>query len=398
MRIRHIAVVVAVVSLLLGGLMAGVPRARAADAGAEACFTATGQCIRGRFLAYWQAHGGLAINGFPLTGERLETLEDGKQYTVQYFERVRMEYHPEFAGTPYEVELGQFGRRALADAVERSQTTSGYQGAVDPVAPAPGATYFPKTGHNLGGRFLAYWQANGGLAQFGYPIAEEGHELLGPLDPVTHVATPIPVQYFERVRMEYHPEFAGMPYEVELGQFGRQMLGWNALLSGSLGLLYLTNQTVQMRLGAPITPVAQVPGATQAFEHGLMIWRGDQRQIYVFCGSQQSGRVETDFATGQLYFQDTWTEGQEPGGGPAPQPGLFYPQRGFGKVWRENDYVRQCLGYALTAKETGYSLSGQVFGGGVMLSAPGNHIYVVASQYFRAGPSANYERFDAPPQ
>ena len=40
-------------------------------------------------------------------------LEDGKTYQVQYFERVRMEYHPENQ-PPYDVLLGQFGRRILA--------------------------------------------------------------------------------------------------------------------------------------------------------------------------------------------------------------------------------------------------------------------------------------------
>src|SRR5207253_4581608 len=57
----------------------------------------------------------LARNGFPLSEERLELLEDGKEYTVQYFERVRMEHHPENP-PPYDVLLGHFGRR-----VERAQ-------------------------------------------------------------------------------------------------------------------------------------------------------------------------------------------------------------------------------------------------------------------------------------
>ena len=34
---------------------------------------------------------------------------DHKEYTVQYFERSRMELHPENAGTPYEVLLGMLG-------------------------------------------------------------------------------------------------------------------------------------------------------------------------------------------------------------------------------------------------------------------------------------------------
>ena len=74
------------------------------------CFAETGHCIRGLFLAYWQAHGGLTLNGYPLTDERVEVLADGNAYAVQYFERTRMEYHPENQ-PPYNVLLGQFGRQ-----------------------------------------------------------------------------------------------------------------------------------------------------------------------------------------------------------------------------------------------------------------------------------------------
>jgi hypothetical protein len=41
----------------------------------ERCFLAeTGFCVRGRFLAYWQAHGELAVNGYPLSAEINEIL------------------------------------------------------------------------------------------------------------------------------------------------------------------------------------------------------------------------------------------------------------------------------------------------------------------------------------
>src|SRR5437588_9200847 len=103
MRLCRLSLALIPAALLLGGLPAGAAQA-------EACFAETGFCVRGAFLDYWLAHGGLAVNGFPLSDERLETLEDGKQYVVQYFERVRMEHHPENA-PPYDVLLGQFGRR-----------------------------------------------------------------------------------------------------------------------------------------------------------------------------------------------------------------------------------------------------------------------------------------------
>ena len=60
--------------------------------------------LSGPFLRYWQADGGLAIFGYPISEE---LMEDG--YLVQYFERNRFEYHPEFAGTRNEVLLGLLG-------------------------------------------------------------------------------------------------------------------------------------------------------------------------------------------------------------------------------------------------------------------------------------------------
>ena len=59
------------------------------------------------------SNGGLPQFGYPLSEELTETLEDGKPYTVQYFERARFEYHPENPA-PYDVLLGQFGRRIVA--------------------------------------------------------------------------------------------------------------------------------------------------------------------------------------------------------------------------------------------------------------------------------------------
>ena len=78
----------------------------------EWCFPPTGRCVRGLFRAHWEAHGGLAINGYPVTEERRGTLEDGRVYTVQYFERARFELHPENKA-PYDVLLGQLGRQLL---------------------------------------------------------------------------------------------------------------------------------------------------------------------------------------------------------------------------------------------------------------------------------------------
>src|SRR5207247_4317949 len=151
---------------------------------------------------YWQRTGGLAINGYPISPPFNETLEDGKPYQVQYFERVRREYHPENP-PPHNVLLGQFGRRLHP--------------ADPPVPQQPGMAYFDATGHNVIPQFMAYWTANGGLAQFGYPISELVTETL-------EDGKPYQLQYFERARFELHPENQP-PYDVLLGQFGRRILG-----------------------------------------------------------------------------------------------------------------------------------------------------------------------------
>ena len=201
------------------------PTARAAftitgGTGDARTFPETGFSVRGRLLAYWRGQGldlgdpaisereSLALFGYPISKEFVQTLEDGKTYRVQYFERARMEHHPEHAGTPYAILLGQFGRRILA-AVPDAPTA--------PVAPQPGMTHFAATGHNVGPRFHAYWRANGGLEPFGYPLTE-------PFDQRLEDGKSYTVQYFERVRFELHPENPA-PYQVELGQFGRLILG-----------------------------------------------------------------------------------------------------------------------------------------------------------------------------
>ena len=175
----------------------------------ERCFPETGFCVGGRFLEYWEATGGLSRHGYPLSKEFQQRLEDGQLYTVQYFERVRLEWHPQNP-PPYDVLLGQFGRRILATVPDA------------PTAPVPAdpanqyGRYFPETGHNVRGSFAGYWEAFGGLAQFGYPLSEEFEERLEDGNVYT-------VQYFERARLERHPEVQAQ-WNILLGQFGRRIL------------------------------------------------------------------------------------------------------------------------------------------------------------------------------
>jgi hypothetical protein len=87
-RIR--ALLLAGVGIILGLLApsAWVALTSQAQTGGCQTFPQTGQRVCGKFLQYWQQHGGLAQQGYPISGEFVETSElNGKPYTVQYFER-----------------------------------------------------------------------------------------------------------------------------------------------------------------------------------------------------------------------------------------------------------------------------------------------------------------------
>ncbi|HEX2909566.1 MAG TPA: peptidoglycan recognition family protein [Chloroflexia bacterium] len=179
-------------------------------------FAETGHNLRGVFLDYWNQNGGLALFGLPLTEEFEEAsdTESGKSLMVQYFQRNRFEYHPEFKGTKDQVLLGLLGTQLT---VNREFPMS------VPFKNTASKVYFQTTRHSLEGAFYRYWQAHGGLAIFGYPISEEFEEQ-NPDDGQSYT-----VQYFERNRFEYHPEFKGTNSEVLLGLLGTELCrrkGW----------------------------------------------------------------------------------------------------------------------------------------------------------------------------
>jgi len=183
--------------------------------------------VAGRFLEVWSAPGSeqnsVYVNGWPITPRRAEiSVDDGKVYETQWFERARYEAHPENRA-PYDVLLGRLGV-ALAEGrgtVDpntrrvRSAADQPFVGIDRPADVSATKLWFPETRHTLSGKFLEYWNRYGGLAQFGFPLSEPFQEISA-TDNKTYT-----VQYFERNRFELHPEKAA-PYEVELGLLGVQ--------------------------------------------------------------------------------------------------------------------------------------------------------------------------------
>lgn len=170
-------------------------------------FQETGKTVRGKFLDYWKNHGGLPQQGFPISEEMQEKSDtDGKIYTVQYFERATFESHPENPA-PNDILLSLLG-----NFLYKQKYPSGAP-AQQPNTSA-GSVLFKETGKRVGGRFLEYWNQNGGLAQQGFPISDEFTEK-SELDGKTYR-----VQYFERAVFEMHPENKA-PYDVLLSQLGK---------------------------------------------------------------------------------------------------------------------------------------------------------------------------------
>jgi uncharacterized protein YkwD len=202
-------------------------------------FPETGHNSPDIFANYWSAHGGVDLFGLPITEPYLDN-----GLTIQWFERARFERHPENKDTPFEIQFGQLGREVRpADA---------------PVAPANTANsrYFVDTGHNIA-LFLPYWGSNGDLSAFGLPLTEELRE--------TNIAdnTVYTVQYFERVRMEYHPESKTKAGELVLGLLGREQYA----------ILKKTNP-IAAAAGQPVAqPVSAAAPAPNGESIEMQMWR-----------------------------------------------------------------------------------------------------------------------------
>jgi hypothetical protein len=170
-------------------------------------FQETGKTVCGKFLDYWTTHGDVAQQGYPISQEFKEISEtDGKQYTVQYFERAVFELHPENKA-PYDVLLSLLGTMFYTQKYPK-----GAPELPPDMRPEPGMV-FPETGKEIRGVFLEYWKSHGGLMQQGYPLTNLVSEK-SDLDGKTYT-----VQYFERAVFELHPE-KQPPFNILLSQLG----------------------------------------------------------------------------------------------------------------------------------------------------------------------------------
>jgi len=171
-----IAIIVALIGLV--GLGWGTALAQTADVGSY--FSRTGHRVSGEFLEkYTSISNPAEIYGDPITDEFVDS-ETG--LVVQYFEKARFELHPD-APFGLRVRLTPLGE-LLYEEGEKVIIPSNF----------PSCRIYRETNQSLCYSFLDFFDANGGVTQFGYPIS--GFEI--------HDGWYS--QYFQHARFEWHPE------------------------------------------------------------------------------------------------------------------------------------------------------------------------------------------------
>jgi len=328
------------IALPLLALLSLLPAGRAAAQAEERGFPETGFCISGPIRAYWERNGGLPIFGYPIGPLQQESIYNDDNTVAwtgptQWFERDRLEDHSNegigvLAGRLGAEQLNALTRDLVVPRPEREP------------GQAPGCRFFPETGFNVCGQFRQYWEQNGGLERFGYPLSRPFELTMG--------AWSGTVQYFERRRMEQHSIYPPGVDVVMLGLLGREVRDRvpsapcpndvPVELRASLRAAVFANQ-----MGCPTEVRPDVPLAEQSFERGNMLWvAGADPGIFVV------RTIPLPLAYSRHF--DTFREGEPERANLTPPPGLSEPARGFGKVWREQPGVRDALGWA-TAPERG---------------------------------------------
>jgi hypothetical protein len=150
-------------------------------------FPETGLWVNGEFLEYYERNPNhIFIYGWPITNELIDP-ETG--LVVQYFQRTRLEYHPE----------NEPGNRIVQTPLGELTYPSLSEGKVIDIEAHDAVCSFynnPDLGtFKVCFSFLNFFETHGGVNQFGYPVSgveRQGNRF---------------VQYFELARLEWHPEF-----------------------------------------------------------------------------------------------------------------------------------------------------------------------------------------------
>lgn len=258
---RKIAVIILVLGIILSGI-----RSAAAQTDTARFFPETGHQVRRDFLSFFnRAADPILVFGYPIT-EQI-TSRDGR--TVQYFQRARFELRTDLP-EPQRVQLTPVGQALYKPGDQLNLNNSA------------GCEMFP-TGFPVCFAFLDFFNASGGLPQFGNPISPfEFHENLI-------------VQYFERARFEWR---ADRPegQRVVLTDLGRYYFDYLGEDPGDLKPV--------APLDATINPILSIKAV--AFVAKPLTRSSGQQTVYVIVQSQTLQAVSN--ATGKATVH--WSDGR----------------------------------------------------------------------------------------
>lgn len=135
-----------------------------------------------------------------------------------------------------------------------------------------------------------------------------------------------------------------------------------------------SSAATQLPENFPTPVVGQVYVAEQAFQNGRMFWLEPSDQIWILAEDDQGNQR-------WLVYNNTWNDTMPESDETIqpPEAGLQQPIRGFGKLWRENQNVRDLLGWAVDPEfghVTRYEFhaGGSVNDDGEFISGPGYHL------------------------
>jgi hypothetical protein len=230
-------------------------------------FPEKGHWVTGEFLKkYYSIPNPQELFGDPITDAFIEDISGLK---VQYFEKARFELHPEEI-PDLRVKLSNLGSYLY----QKGQT-------LPVLYNASGCRFYPQVadGYHICYDFLEFFDENGGIAHFGYPISN--FEILDGWI----------VQHFQRARLEWHPENP-LGKSVMVSNIGKEYF-----IEHNENLILLNPIDHDNIIPQPITNIT-----VRAFvETPVMPFNGTQT-LYVIVQDQNHDPVEgTDVKVSILY-------------------------------------------------------------------------------------------------
>jgi len=243
------------------GLLASPRHAGAQDISYQ-YFSETGHSVRGDFWQFYNTFpNAQLVFGYPLT-EAFTDSDTGRQ--IQYFSRARFEFHPEYPE----------GQRVQLSSIGENLYMVGNP-SMDVYTPIGCRSFI--NGKSVCYSFLDFFDAYGGEAAFGMPLS--GFEFVNGRI----------VQYFQRARFEWYPEFPE-GQKVALAELGR---------------IYFDAVKEDPNLLTPVKPddiVKVLNIQARAFVWKAVTQPTDTQTVYVVVQDQTLSPVKDAYAVVTIYW------------------------------------------------------------------------------------------------